>query len=98
MYAGNYGYPNASAPPPGQGPNMNQSSPQQQQQQQQQQMMYNSQQQSPMGPQGGGFPGGPNMVPGAGPAGVMQNPGVPHMAAGNGQSTSHPSDYKHKQP
>ena len=50
-------------------------------------MMYNPQQ-FPMGaqPSHGGFPGAPNMMPGAGPAGMMQNTGMQHMAAANGQS------------
>lgn len=43
-----------------------------------------------MGPQGAAasaFPGAPNMMPGVGPAGaMMQNTGMPHMAAANGQS------------
>ncbi|RYP90587.1 hypothetical protein DL770_003254 [Monosporascus sp. CRB-9-2] len=57
-------------------------------QQQQQHMMYNPQQFS-MGaqPSAGAFPGAPNMMPGAGPAGMMQNTGMQHMAAANGQST-----------
>ncbi|KAK9792561.1 putative Glutamine repeat protein-1 [Seiridium cardinale] len=86
MYAANYGFPNGAPPSqnpqmPGQGPNPNQ-------QPQQQQMMYNPQQ-FPMAAQGGAFPGNPNvnMMPGAGPAGgMMQNAGMPHMAAANGQS------------
>ena len=50
-------------------------------------MMYNPQQ-FPMGaqPSPGGYPGAPNMMPGAGPAGMMQNTGMQHMAAANGQS------------
>lgn len=83
MYANNYGFPNGAPPSqnphlPAQGPNPNQPP--------QQQMMYNPQQ-FPMGAQGPPFPGPPNMMPGAGPAGgMMQNPGMPHMAAANGQS------------
>lgn len=85
--------------PPSQNPHL-------QQQQQpgqspsQPQMMYNPQQ-FPMaaGTQAGSFPGGgPNptaaaaaaMMAGAGPAGMMQNTAMPHMAA-NGQSKSLPS-------
>ncbi|ORY63078.1 uncharacterized protein BCR38DRAFT_435819 [Pseudomassariella vexata] len=94
MYSGHYGFPNAAgAPPPqnphlqpGQGPNPNQA--------QQQQMMYNPQH-FPMGPQGGGFPGAPNMMPGAGPAGgMMQNNGMP-MAVSNGQMHNYPASYSH---
>jgi hypothetical protein len=83
MYANNYGFPNGAQPSqnphlPAQGPNPNQPP--------QQQMMYNPQQ-FPMGAQGPPFPGAPNMMPGAGPAGgMMQNPGMPHMTAANGQS------------
>jgi hypothetical protein len=87
MYQAPYGFQNAAgpgafngaAPPqgshlqPGPAPNPNQP------------MMYNPQQ-FPMGAQGP-FPGGPNMMPGAGAAGMMQNAGMPHMAA-NGQSKS----------
>ncbi|KAJ4385499.1 hypothetical protein N0V93_009927 [Gnomoniopsis smithogilvyi] len=88
MYSPAYGYGNAAGQPhngapqgqnpqmqPGPGPN-----------QPQQQMMYN--QQYPMGPGGGAFPGGPNpgaMMPGGtGPAGMMQNTAMPQMPA-NGQ-------------
>ncbi|KAK3319308.1 hypothetical protein B0H66DRAFT_533811 [Apodospora peruviana] len=88
MYSTPYGYPNPAggpafngAPPP-QNPHL-QPGPSQGQPQQ---MMYNTQQ-FPMGAQGGGhFPGGPNpaMMGGAGPAGMMQNAALPHMAA-NGQ-------------
>lgn len=87
MYSAPYGYPNAAggpmfngAPPQGvplqPGPSPNQ----------QQQMMYNTQQ-FPMASQAGPFSGGPNpaMMGGVGPAGMMQNAGMPHMAA-NGQS------------
>ncbi|KAI5926737.1 hypothetical protein F4810DRAFT_653296 [Camillea tinctor] len=91
MYAGNYGFPNAAAgspyntaPPPGSQNNHLQpgSGPNQ--------MMYNPQQ-FPMGTQAGaGFPGNPNMMPVAGPAGMMQNTGMPHMAAANGQSKQLP--------
>jgi hypothetical protein len=87
-----YGYANAAAGPifngappqgahlqPGPSPN------------QQQQMMYNTQQ-FPMAGQPGAFPAGPNpaMMGGAGPAGMMQSAGMPHMAA-NGQSKQPPS-------
>lgn len=92
MYSANYGFGNNGAP------NFNNAAPQQpggqpagqqqQQQQQQQQMMYNQQQQfAGMGPQGGFGPGAnPQMMPGN-PAAMMQNAGMPHMAA-NGQSES----------
>ena len=87
MYSAPYGFPNAAAgptfngAPPGQNPHM-QPGPGPNQPQQ---MMYNPQQ-FPMGAQGP-FPGGPNqaaMMPGAGPAGMMQNPGMP--MGPNGQS------------
>lgn len=56
-----------------------------QQQQQQQQMMFNQQQFAGMAPQGGFNPAAnPQMMAGASP-GMMQNPGMPNMAA-NGQS------------
>ncbi|KAF3026897.1 hypothetical protein E8E14_015106 [Neopestalotiopsis sp. 37M] len=58
-------------------------------------MMYNHQQ-FPMGAPGGAFPGGPNvnMMPGGGPAGgMMQNAGMPHMAAANGQMPNYPTGY-----
>ena len=77
MYSAPYGgHFNGATPPnphlqPAPGPN------------QPQQMMYNPQQ-FPMGAQGP-FPGGPNVMPAAGPAGMMQNTAMPHMAA-NGQS------------
>ncbi|KAI1107435.1 hypothetical protein F4804DRAFT_160355 [Jackrogersella minutella] len=100
MYAGNYGFPNAVPPAgsqynggaphsasqnphlqPGQGP-PNQPS------------MYNHQQQFPMGAQPGpGFPGAPNMIPGPGPAGMMQNTGMPHMAAANGPMPNYQPPY-----
>jgi len=90
MYSNPYGgYPNGpggqafnGAPPP-QNPHL-QPGPSQNQPPQ---MMYNTQQ-FPMGAQGGGhFPGASNpaMMGGAGPAGMMQNPAMPHMAT-NGQS------------
>lgn len=90
MYSAPYGYGNPAGQPyngapPGQNPQMQ---PGPGPSQQQQQMMYN--QQYPMGA-GGAFPGAPNpsaMMPGgagAGPAGMMQNTAMPHMAA-NGQS------------
>jgi hypothetical protein len=51
------------------------------------QMMYNAQQQFPMGTQSAAaFPGNPNMMAGVGLGGMMQNTGMPHMAAANGQS------------
>ncbi|KAK3353599.1 hypothetical protein B0T25DRAFT_217468 [Lasiosphaeria hispida] len=94
MYSTPYGY---NQNPAG-GPAFNGAPPQQNQnphlqpgpppnQPQQQQMMYNAQQQYSMAAQGGHFPGGPNpaMMGGAGPAGMMQNTAMPHMAA-NGQS------------
>ncbi|KAI6093519.1 hypothetical protein F4821DRAFT_252523 [Hypoxylon rubiginosum] len=99
MYAGNYGFPNAVPPAgsqynggaphsasqnphlqPGQGP-PNQAS------------MYN-QQQFPMGAQPGvAFPGAPNMMAGPGPAGMMQNTGMPHMAAANGPMPGYQPPY-----
>ncbi|KAI1409134.1 hypothetical protein F5Y13DRAFT_170871 [Hypoxylon sp. FL1857] len=99
MYAGNYGFPNAVPPAgsqynggaphsasqnphlqPGQGP-PNQPS------------MYNPQQ-FPMGAQPGvAFPGAPNMMPGPGPAGMMQNTGMPHMAAANGPMPNYQPPY-----
>lgn len=88
MYSAPYGYPN-----PAGGPTFNGAPPQQNPHLQPgpspgqpQQMMYNPQQ-FPMGAQGGHFPAAPNpaMMGGAGPAGMMQNTGMPHMGA-NGQS------------
>lgn len=90
MYSAPYGYQNAAA-----GPIFNGAPPQQAAHMQpnpspnqQQQMMYNSQQ-FPMPGQPGAFPTGPNpaLMGGgaAGSAGMMQNPGMPHMAP-NGQS------------
>jgi hypothetical protein len=88
MYSAPYGYPN-----PAGGPAFNGAPPQQNphlqpgpSQSQPQQMMFNPQQ-FPMGAQGGHFQAGPNpaMMGGAGPAGMMQNTAMPHMAA-NGQS------------
>jgi hypothetical protein len=87
MYSAPYGYPNAAG-----GPVFNGAPPQGLQLQagqspnQPQQMMYNPQQ-FPMTTQTGPFPGGPNqaMMGGVGPAGMMQNAAMPHMAA-NGQS------------
>ncbi|AEO60665.1 hypothetical protein MYCTH_74772 [Thermothelomyces thermophilus ATCC 42464] len=89
MYSAPYGYQNAAA-----GPIFNGAPPQQAAHMQpspspnqQQQMMYNTQQ-FPMPGQPGAFPVGPNpaLMGGgaAGSAGMMQNPGMPHMAA-NGQ-------------
>ncbi|KAL7628942.1 hypothetical protein AAE478_000459 [Parahypoxylon ruwenzoriense] len=101
MYAGNYGFPNAIPPAgsqynggaphpaaspnthlqPGQGP-PNQHHP-----------MYNTQQ-FPMGVQPGvGFPGAPNMMPGPAAAGMMQNAGMPHMAAANGPMPNYQPPY-----
>ncbi|KAI1143056.1 hypothetical protein F5Y05DRAFT_408509 [Hypoxylon sp. FL0543] len=55
--------------------------------------MYNPQQ-FPMGAQPGvAFPGGPNMMPGPGPAGMMQNTGMPHMAAANGPMPNYQPPY-----
>ncbi|KAK4125942.1 hypothetical protein N657DRAFT_568312 [Parathielavia appendiculata] len=89
MYSAPYGYPNTAAGPifngaaptpqgphlqPGPAPN------------QPQQMMFNTQQ-FPMPGQPGAFSAGPNpaLMGGAvGPAGMMQNAGMPHMTA-NGQ-------------
>ncbi|KAL1837105.1 hypothetical protein VTJ49DRAFT_4285 [Mycothermus thermophilus] len=87
MYSAPYGYPNAAAGPifngaPPQGAHLQPGQPQGQPQQ----MMFNGQQFSMPG-QPGAFPAGPNpamMAGTAGPAGMMQNPGMPHMAA-NGQ-------------
>ncbi|CAJ2502145.1 Uu.00g049980.m01.CDS01 [Anthostomella pinea] len=98
MYAGNYGFPNNAAaaaagspyngaPPPGSQntPLQPGSAPNH--------MMYNSQQ-FPMGvPPGAGFPGNPNAMPGAGPAGMMQSTGMPHMAAANGQMPNYQTPY-----
>ncbi|KAL2196850.1 hypothetical protein P885DRAFT_37257 [Corynascus similis CBS 632.67] len=88
MYSAPYGYPNAAA-----GPIFNGAPPQQAAHlqpspspNQPQQMAYNSQQ-FPMPGQPGAFPAGPNpalMGGNAGSAGMMQNPGMQHMAA-NGQ-------------
>ncbi|KAI1465886.1 uncharacterized protein F4812DRAFT_461573 [Daldinia caldariorum] len=98
MYAGNYGLPNAIPPAgsqynggaphpashnhhlqPGQG-HPNQAS------------MYN--QQFPMGAQAAvGFPGVPNMMSGPGPAGMMQNTGMPHMAAVSGPMPNYQPPY-----
>ncbi|KAI0863692.1 hypothetical protein F4860DRAFT_47586 [Xylaria cubensis] len=90
MYAG-YGYPNnpagspqynGGAPPPGsQNPVMQPGTSSNQ-------MMYNAQQ-FPMGAQSAAaFPGNPNMMAGVGPSGMMQNAGMPHMAAANGQMSN----------
>lgn len=86
MYSAGYGFGNAP-------PNFNNAAPQppgaqqqqQHQHQQQQQLMYNQQQQfAGMAPQGFGPGATPQMMSGN-PAGMMQNAGMPHMAA-NGQS------------
>ena len=88
MYSAPYGYPN-----PAGGPVFNGAPPQQNHHMQPgpspnqpQQMMFNPQQ-FPIGAQGAHFPTGPNpaMMGGVGPAGMMQNAAMPHMAA-NGQS------------
>lgn len=88
MYAGNYGYPNnpagsqynGGAPPPG-----SQNSPMQPGTSSNQ-IMYNAQQ-FPMGAQStAAFPGNPSMMAGVGPSGMMQNSGMSHMGAANGQS------------
>ncbi|KAI1852560.1 hypothetical protein JX265_013019 [Neoarthrinium moseri] len=87
--------PNPNQPPQQQQQHQQHQQHQQQQQQQQQQMMYNPQQ-FPMGPQGPGFPGGPNvnMMPGAGATGgMMQNSGMAHMAAANGQMPNYQTPY-----
>ncbi|KAF9870329.1 glutamine repeat protein-1 [Colletotrichum karsti] len=87
MYAPGYGFQvpnvpptfNNAAPPPNQNPHMQQGSVPTQPGQQ---MMYNPNQFAGMP---GGQPGfNPAMMSGAGPAGMMQNAGMPHMAA-NGQ-------------
>jgi hypothetical protein len=95
MYAPGYGFPNAvpptfntAAPPQTQNPHMQPGSVPAQPGQQ---MMYNPQQFAAMaGAPQGSFVAGPNagavMMPGAGPAGMMQNTAMPHMVA-NGQST-----------
>ncbi|KAI1074990.1 hypothetical protein F5B20DRAFT_421658 [Whalleya microplaca] len=91
MYAGNYAFPNNGAPPPapqnpmqpghGQGPpNQN--------------PMYNPQQYPMVSQPGAGFPGAaPGMMPGAGPAGMMHNTGMPHMAAANGPMPNYQTPY-----
>ncbi|KAK1447683.1 hypothetical protein CMEL01_09522 [Colletotrichum melonis] len=89
MYAPGYGFSNVppnfntSAPPPNQNPHMQPGSVPTQPGQQ---MMYNPNQFAGMPGGQPGFVGGPNpaMMSGAGPAGMMQNAGMPHMAA-NGQ-------------
>lgn len=94
MYAGNYGYPNnaAAGSPPFNGnapPPVSQNSAMQPGTAPSQ-MMYNSQP-FPMGAQSSGaFPPNSNMMAGVGPAGMMQNTGMPHMPAGNGQSKPNP--------
>ncbi|KAK4100275.1 hypothetical protein N658DRAFT_487004 [Parathielavia hyrcaniae] len=89
MYSAPYGYPNTAAgpifngaAPPPQGPHL-QPGPAPNQPQQ---IMFNSQQ-FPMPGQPGAFSAGPNsalMAGAAGPAGMMQNAGMPHMTS-NGQ-------------
>ncbi|OAQ98122.1 hypothetical protein LLEC1_07411 [Akanthomyces lecanii] len=78
MFQGQFGgYGNA-------GPQFNQQAGAQPNQQQQQQMMFNQQQFAGMAPQGGFNPAAnPQMMAGAS-QGMMQNPGMPNMAA-NGQ-------------
>ncbi|UQC76000.1 uncharacterized protein CLUP02_17510 [Colletotrichum lupini] len=91
MYAPGYGFSNVppnfntSAPPPNQNPHMQPGSVPTQPGQQ---MMYNPNQFAGMPGGQPGFVGGPNpaMMSGAGPAGMMQNAGMPHMAA-NGQKS-----------
>lgn len=99
MYAPGYGFQvpnvpptfNNAAPPPNQNPHMQQGSVPTQPGQH---MMYNPNQFAGMPGGQPGFVGGPNpaMMSGAapGPAGMMQNAGMPHMAA-NGQSELSPS-------
>lgn len=85
MYSAGYGFANNAAP------SFNNPAPQQQSgaQPAAQQMMYNQQQQfAGMTPQGGFNPGANPQMMGAGPGGMMPNPGMQHMAA-NGQSTLH---------
>ncbi|KXH64007.1 hypothetical protein CSAL01_13290 [Colletotrichum salicis] len=91
MYAPGYGFSNVppnfntGAPPPNQNPHMQPGSVPTQPGQQ---MMYNPNQFAGMPGGQPGFVGGPNpaMMSGAGPAGMMQNAGMPHMAA-NGQKS-----------
>ncbi|GKT62037.1 hypothetical protein ColTof3_09376 [Colletotrichum tofieldiae] len=91
MYTPGYGFSNVppnfntGAPPPNQNPHMQPGSVPNQPGQQ---MMYNPNQFAGMPGGQSGFVGGPNpaMMSGAGPAGMMQNAGMPHMAA-NGQNT-----------
>ncbi|CAJ0549112.1 Ff.00g027250.m01.CDS01 [Fusarium sp. VM40] len=81
MYSAGYGFANNAAP------SFNNPAPQQQSgaQPAAQQMMYNQQQQfAGMTPQGGFNPGANPQMMGAGPGGMMPNPGMQHMAA-NGQ-------------
>lgn len=83
MYSAGYGFANNGAP------SFNNAAPQQPGAQPTgQQVMYNQQQQfAGMAPQGAFAPGAnPQMMPG-GPAGMMPNAAMPHMAA-NGQSES----------
>ncbi|GJC77998.1 hypothetical protein ColLi_00836 [Colletotrichum liriopes] len=94
MYTPGYGFSNVppnfntGAPPPNQNPHMQPGSVPNQPGQQ---MMYNPNQFAGMPGGQSGFVGGPNpaMMSGAGPAGMMQNAGMPHMAA-NGQSKLSP--------
>ncbi|KAJ8122961.1 hypothetical protein ONZ43_g978 [Nemania bipapillata] len=90
MYAGNYGYPNnpagsqynGGAPPPGSQNSAMQPGTSSNQ------IMYNAQQ-FPMGAQSTApFPGNPSMMAGVGPSGMMQNTGMPHMGAANGQMSN----------
>ncbi|KAF4984864.1 hypothetical protein FZEAL_17 [Fusarium zealandicum] len=87
MYSAGYGFGNNA-------PSFNNPAPQQPGAQPAgQQMMYNQQQQfAGMAPQGGFGPGAnPQMMPG-GPAGMMPNPGMPHMAA-NGQMAGYQQQF-----
>ncbi len=83
MYSAQYGFPNAAGPAYNGAPQQNSHLQRGPGPNQPQQMMFNPQQ-FPMGAQGP-FPGAPNMMPGPGPAGMMQNAAMPHVAA-NGQS------------
>ncbi|KAI1341572.1 hypothetical protein F5Y15DRAFT_360889 [Xylariaceae sp. FL0016] len=100
MYAGNYGFPNNAAASQYNGapPSAPQNSSMQQPGNP---IMYNNQPfpMAAQGPTGAGpgpgaaFPGNPNMMPGAGPAAMMQNTGMPHMAAANGQIPNYQTPY-----
>jgi hypothetical protein len=90
MYAGNYGYPNNAAvgqqPYNGGAPHPGSQNSSLQPGTAPNQMMYNAQQFPMAAHSAAGFAGNPNMMAGVGPAGMMQNTGMPHMAAANGQS------------